>query len=306
MSNPPAVRGHYRTREWHQVSHGLHRSEDGRDLDAWQLALPVHGRFTHLTAAAEYGWWLPSLPEELPVVCAIWPFAKPPERPGLLVRRTEGYAEPVDRNGVRLDSPPDVLINLARDLGLLDLVAVLDASLHAKDTTVDEVRAAARRRRRGAPLLRKALRLSDGRSESFYESLLRVLHVVGGFEVEPQHVVTDEHGEFVARLDLLLAGTRRAPEYDGGHHLTVEQQRDDLDRVRRLRMSGYERQGWTSRELLRRPATILLDAQRATGRAMSPDALTVWADLLRDSCTTLAGRTRLSRRLIRDADDPKP
>ena len=306
MSDELAVRGHLRTRGWHQVSHGLHRSEAGRDLDAWALALPLSGRSTHLTAAEEYGWWLPPLPEGLPVVCAIWPHATPPQRPGLLVRRTEGFGIPAVREGLRLDSPPDVLINLARDLGLLDLVVILDAALQAGDCTLDEVRAAARRRRRGAPLLRRALELCDGRSESLYESLLRVLHVVAGFAVEPQHVVTDEHGDFVARLDLLLVGTRHAPEYDGGHHLSVERQRSDLDRVRRLRTVGIERQGWTSNEVLRQALTILADAERATGRPMRPDALSTWTDLLRGSCVTPPGRARLARRLIAASDGAKP
>src|SRR5689334_17327841 len=121
-----AVRGHRRTREWHRVSHGIYRPLDGRDLDGWTLLLPPGGRFTHLTAAALYGWWLPPLPAGLPVVAAAHPWVKTPERPGLLVRRTVGVGQPVTRDGLGLDAPVDVLINLARDLSLLDLVAVLD------------------------------------------------------------------------------------------------------------------------------------------------------------------------------------
>jgi hypothetical protein len=298
MSDPTAVRGHLRTRGWRRVTHGIHCPASGRDLDGWQLALPPSGRFTHLTAAAEYGWWLPPLPAGLPVVCAIWPHATPPGRPGLLVRRTVAVGETVERGGLTLDAPVDVLINLARDLSLLDVVVVLDAALHAGDCTLDEVRAAARHRRRGAPLLRQAIRLCDGRSESLFESLLRLLHVVGGFAVDPQHVVLDEHGELVARLDLLLVGTTLAPEYDGAHHLSVERQRADLDRIRRLRASGVERQGWTSAEVLRRPRTVLADAERATGRPMRTDALARWGSLLRESCMTATGRDRLARRLI--------
>jgi hypothetical protein len=293
-----ALQGHRRSRAWHRVSYGLYRPAGGRDLDAWSLVLPTGGRFTHLTAAELYGWWLPPLPEGLPVVAAAHDWVKVPERSGLLVRRTVGVGRPVLRDGLVLDAPVDVLINLARDLSLLDLVAVLDAALHRRACTLDEVRQAARFRRRGAPLLRQALQLCDGRSESFWESLLRLLHVVAGFEVEPQHVVRGPDGEVVGRLDLLLVGTRHAPEYDGAHHLPVEQQRADLDRIRRLRAVGYERQGWTSAEVLHQPRTVLLDAERATGRPASPDALVRWQDLLRDSCLTPAGRARLSTRLM--------
>ncbi len=297
-SEQHAVQGHRRTRGWHRVSYGVYRSAGSRDLDAWSLVLPPGGRFTHVTAAELYGWWLPPLPAGLPVVAAAHDWVKVPERSGLLVRRTVGVGRPVLRDGLRLDAPVDVLINLARDLSLLDLVAVLDAALHQRDCTLDEVRQAARFRRRGAPLLRQAIPLCDGRSESLWESALRLLHIAGGFAVEPQFVVRGQDGSVVGRLDLLLRGTRHAPEYDGAHHLPVEQQRIDLDRIRRLRAEGYERQGWTSAEVLHQPGTILRDAERATGRPMSPDALDRWRQLLRDSCLTAGGRARLLARLV--------
>jgi hypothetical protein len=293
-----AVQGHRRAGHWHRVTYGVYRSSTGRDLDAWGLVLPPGGRFTHVTAADLYGWWLPPLPAGLPVVAAAHDWVKVPERPGLLVRRTRGVGQPVMRDGLRLDAPVDVLINLARDLALLDLVPVLDAALHQRACTLDEVRQAARFRRRGAPLLRQAIQLCDGRSESFWESVMRLLHIAGGFAVEPQFVVRGQDGNVVGRLDLLLLGTRHAPEYDGAHHLPVEQQRQDLDRIRRLRAEGYERQGWTSAELLHQPGTVLLDAERATGRPASPDALEWWHGLLRDSCLTPAGRARLRARLV--------
>ena len=299
MSNatdPPAVQGYRRTREWHQVSRGLHRRLDARDLDAWQLALPPSGRFTHLTAAAERGWWLPTLPEGLPVWVAVDPSSRRPERDGLLARRTAPLGACEVRGGLRLDSAVDVLINCARDLGLLDVVILLDAALHAGDCALDEVRSAASERRRGAPMLRLALDLCDERSESLFETLLRVLHVVAGFEVEPQRRLFSD-GVFVARGDLWLVGTNAFPEYDGAHHLTVDQQRDDLDRIRRLQAAGCERRGYTSKEVLRQAAGILRDAERSTGRQPSEGALGRWNQLLRDSLMTAAGRTRLLRRL---------
>ena len=65
-------------------------------------------------------------------------------------------------------------------------------------------------------MLRRALALSDGRSESPWESLRRVLHVVCGVPVEPQFVLLDDHGVFVARGDLRISGTTTLHEYDGG------------------------------------------------------------------------------------------
>jgi very-short-patch-repair endonuclease len=297
------VLGHRRGAQWHRVSYGVHRPVDGCDLDAWALVLPPGGRFTHLTAARELGWRLPLLPDGLPVVAAAHPWVKTPERSGLLVRRTVSVGTPSLHYGHPLDAPVDILLNLARDLALLDLVPVLDGVLHSGDCTLDEVRQAARFRRRGAPRLREAIALCDGRSESWWESMLRRLHEVGGFPVEPQHVVRDALGEVVGRLDLLLVGSRHAPEYDGAHHLPVEQQRADHDRIRRLRAVGYERQGWTSDEVLHRPSVVLADAERATGRSAWPDAGAVWQQLLRESCHTPEGRARLHKRLVRSTTE---
>jgi hypothetical protein len=44
--------------------------------------------------------------------------------------------------------------------------------------------------------------LLDGRSESPWESVLRLLHVAADVEVEPQKKIYDEWGNFVARADL--------------------------------------------------------------------------------------------------------
>ena len=74
------LRGHHRRVGLVKVAHGLYRDADApdpghADLAAWQLVLPEGGRFTHLTAAAAYGWWLP---HPLPVFAAVphdgpWP-----------------------------------------------------------------------------------------------------------------------------------------------------------------------------------------------------------------------------------------
>lgn len=50
-------------------------------------------------------------------------------------------------------------------------------------------------------------------------------------------------------------------------------------------------------EVLRRPLTVLRDADRALGRPHDPDRILAWYDLLRDSCFTAAGRHLLLQRL---------
>jgi chromosome condensin MukBEF MukE localization factor len=61
-----------------------------------------------------------------------------------------------------------------------------------------------------------------------------VLHVAAEVGVEPQRKIYDEWGNFVARADLWVVGTRRVNEYDGEAHRDKERHRADLRRERRL------------------------------------------------------------------------
>ena len=87
-------------------------------------------------------------------------------------------------------------------------------------------------------MLRRALALADGRSESPWESVLRLLHVSCGVPVVPQHEVYDD-GVLVARGDLWIRGSRMLHEYDSGSHLERQRQRADLRRGRRLANIGW-------------------------------------------------------------------
>lgn len=94
------------------------------------------------------------------------------------------------------------------------------------------------------------LALLDGRSESAWEAVLRLLHHVGEVLVEPQLRIEDGSGRFVARADLWLVGTRRVHEYDGEVHRDLVTHRQDLARDRRLVETGWQRVGWTASEVL--------------------------------------------------------
>lgn len=166
-------------RPWVRVTHGLHRTAACADLDAWQRLLPATAAFSHLTAAALHGWWLPELPTGHPVLVDQPLAASRSRRTGLRVTRTV-HPVPVQRlDGLRVATPAHTLLACARDLGLLDLVVLVDCALRAGCTT-EEVAAAAGGRQRGAPRLRRALGLADRRSESPWETALRLLHVCVG------------------------------------------------------------------------------------------------------------------------------
>jgi very-short-patch-repair endonuclease len=286
---------------WEQVAHGVHLREDqSADLRsrlmAWQLALPFHTSFTGLTVAQLNGWWLPPLPGDLPLFVASGDNDRI-RRSGLDVCRHDVTPRWEFVKGVRITPAAETILACARELELLDVVLIGDAALRAGDVTRDQLHAVARQRRRGSPLLRRAIPLMNGKAESIYEGLLRMLHLVCGVEVEPQVDVIGSHGDVVARGDLILVGTRTLHEYDGEDHLPRARQRRDLRRVRRLMSAGYQRRGFVREDVLFGGMGILRDADAAVGRPHDPARAQAWFALLRDSLFTPSGTQRLRDRL---------
>lgn len=251
--------------------------------------------FTHLTAAAMRGWWLPA-PVPHPVFAAVVERDRHPQRQGLTVLRLVGTGSVDQVDGVRLATPAETLLTCAADLDVLDLVVLADSALHLGHCTTADLVEASRRRRRGVRMLRSVLPLLDGRSESAFESLLRLLHVTAGVEVEPQREIRTASGIFVARADLWLKGTRRIHEYDGADHRDVGTHRADLARDRRLVDERWERCGYTATEVLRRGGEIIAAADAALHRPWHPGRLAAWRDLVARSSYGSAGRRRLLAR----------
>jgi very-short-patch-repair endonuclease len=309
MDEPTVFRGHHRRVGLVKVAHGLYRDVDAPDpelaeLAAWQLVLPQGGRFTHLTAAAVYGWWLPHPLPSLPVFAAVPHDGPWPRRRGLAVRRT-ARGEPEVRRGLRLDPPAEVLLACAGDLALLDLLVLVDSALGSRACVRAEVDEVARTGRPGATELAEALEWSDARSESAPETLLRALHRAVEVDVVPQHEVRDDRGDLVARGDLWVVGTQVLVELDGDVHLPVKQQRKDLDRSRRLNAVGWERRGYTTHDLVTRAIAVLRDADRAIGRSHDSSRIRAWHALLAESVLSAAGRARLESRFAhRSAGSP--
>jgi hypothetical protein len=219
------------------------------------------------------------------------------QRRGLYVRRSL-YSDVEVVDGIPLVVASEVLIELARDLTLVDLVPMVDRAL-AAGVGVDEILARARARSPGAPVLRCAVQLADPRSESWWESVLRLLHVLTGLgPVECQVEVAGPAG-FVGRADLHLVGTDRYPECDGGEHRTRERHARDLRRDKRFARRGAERYGYTTEEIRRQPEVVLRDAEDARGVPHDPARVRRWWSEARASTLTSYGRTRLAARLQR-------
>lgn len=317
MEQPHIVRGRPRSRALTRVTYGLYRAAsppapDGAnaaararvrrealtaDLQAWSTLLRPTQCFTHMSSAIVRGWWLPpKLPAVLPIWIAQIGGRHASTRREARVISSRAITPSTLVEGVPLAVPAETLVSCAIDLGLLDLMILVDSALHSGDVTMDQLAEVAAQHRRGAPRLRQAVALADARSESAMETVLRILHVTCGIEVESQ-VEIRERGRFVARGDLRIKGSRTLHEYDGGEHLDVERQTSDLRRSRRLSDVGYVRRGYTALDIADQPDRIIREACRAAGKPYSPGLLAPWRELWDASTFSPLGRSRLRSRL---------
>ncbi len=209
---------------------------------------------------------------------------------------------PRDRDvieGIRVASPEWTITELAEDLGLIDLVAVIDGVLHTSETTVQRLVDSIVPGRRGAKVMRNALAYVDGRSESWWESVLRMAHQLAGIPIESQVEIFNRIGTFVARADLHIIGTDRYPEYDGAAHRELSRHVSDLKREKGMSRLAYERYGYTSDELVGTPAMVIEDAEDALGWPHDSRRLFHWLQELDRSSISKPGWIRLQRRLRR-------
>lgn len=289
----------------------VHR-DDSSDLimvcEAVMMMLSGNAVFTHITSAQLREWWLPYIPDS-PIIAGTNGEAPHHDRRGVYVRRCDiplGHRSEIRKLPVA--SAEWTIIELAEHLSLIDLVIVIDCALHRSEVTVASIRATMRKGRRGVRILRRALDRCDRRSESPWETALRLLFELSGIQVEPQVVLRDKDGQFVARADLLIRGTNRLAEYDGAVHRDRAQHRTDLSREKACVRLGFERFGYTAIEIDRNPGLIIADAEAALGLRHDPRRLKAWQHEYAASALSTNGRRALIQRLARFArmTTPRP
>jgi hypothetical protein len=295
--------GQVRRSGWVRIGRGLYRRErepsDGLDLSTWQAILPETGCFTHLTAARAHRMWLPPDPPNLPIFVSMSDREHRIRRPELKVMR---HTKPIGSGWVdraRVATPEETLLACARHLSLLDLVVLGDSALHLGLTSTTCLRAASQRRRWGASRLARAVDWMEGRSESAWESLLRVMHRACGVPVVPQFVVRDAAGGFVARGDLWIRGSRMLHEYDGAVHHEAREYARGLDRDRRLLDADWQRRGYTAYDVMARPDRILREADDTLGRRHRVDRLDPCLRMHEESLFHEHGQAAFQQRLGR-------
>jgi hypothetical protein len=161
----------------------------------------------------------------------------------------------------------DAIAQLAIDHGIVPGVVTADAAINAGAVS-DEDLALAVERVKGWPWSNRAAAmrtLVDGRRESVGESRSAVTMAFAGIDLIPQVTIRDSAGDFVARVDFLVRGTKVVIEFDGrltydgdgGTALFEEKKRED-----RLRSLGYVvvRLIWSD---LERPGLAVAKVRRA-------------------------------------------
>jgi hypothetical protein len=184
---------------------------------------------SHTTAARVWGAPIPTPPGEHVTV----PTPRERLRRAGVTCHVRTGAVSVVVDGVRVSSLPDLFVELAEQVPLVELVVLGDWMVRRKGVRCEQlVAAAGRARGRAGVLARTASAYVREKVDSPMESRLRMLLVLAGLP-EPRINLTirDVDGEPVRRFDLSWPEGRVIVEYDGRHHVErVEQWEADLAR----------------------------------------------------------------------------
>ncbi len=241
-----------RSRAWRRLFQGIYVDSSvavthpARCAVAADFVLPPDGVIAGRSAAQVYGVRMGDADDPVEVLV---PTASPMGTyVGVIVHRgTLGADEVQHVDGIAVVSPIVTCFQLAAWHGTVEAVTWIDGMLAVGVVSGEELvtrlreLALERPRRRGFRRFARALMLADARSESPQESRLRVRLVLAGLPYPSvQYVVRDEHGSFVARVDLAYEKYRIAVEYDGAVHVgSAEQMHHDRKRLDALMGLGW-------------------------------------------------------------------
>ena len=233
-------------------------------IHAALLVCPPHAVLGFQTAAQLLGFGVIPSREVHVVVPAGTSF---PQRRGIRIHQvTVPTGEPVEILGVPCTPAARCAVDLARTVRRLDALPVLDAALHSRACTLDDLLAEVPLHDglRGIRQVRDLAPIADPRPQCRQESQLRlVLHDgnVKGFE--PQTPVADDAGDVRHIIDLADPASMVGAEYDGSSHLDRLRMRDDRTRHNWLESRGWLMRYFTDRDLYHRPEGIVFTINSA-------------------------------------------
>jgi hypothetical protein len=215
------------------------------------------GHASHHTAAELWQAWVP---DDAEVHVSVRRRQDRRKRQGVRCHLAHPTAEVVIQRGLPVSSPVQTFLELAKVLGLVDLVILGDSLVHRGLVTPASLRVAAERWRghRATEARRAAALVRDG-VESPMETRLRLMMVLAGLpEPTVAHELLRPDGRRRIRLDLSYPGIRLACEFDGRHHATSSSQwAHDLGRREDLDILGWRLIVVTSQGIFADPAGTL-------------------------------------------------
>ncbi|WP_182920348.1 DUF559 domain-containing protein [Nocardioides cavernaquae] len=200
---------------------------------------PPSAWVSHVSAARLLGVPVPTLPGEHISVLAKQDRLR---RSGVTSHVAPGTSLVTRRGGARISAPAQLFVELASQLGLVDLVVAGDWLVRQGLVTLEVLREfCAASQLRASVLAREAVVFVRERVDSPMETRVRMLLVLAGL---PEPVVNLKvnvgDGSGRRRYDLSWAAVKVIVEYDGRHHAErIEQWEKDL-----LRREGIDDDGW--------------------------------------------------------------
>ena len=231
-------------------------------LTGLRRRLPSLAVFSGRTAAWLHGLDMPPCD---PVEVTLPRLASTSRLAGMSLTRSDLTHEEVSEIlDLRTTSRTRTIADLGRRLPLVEAVVVLDTALHRRITGIEQLKlwVDTHPGYHGIRQLRRAVELANPAAESPMETRLRLLLMSNGL---PRPVVQmslyDGTGAFIARPDLYYPRDRLAIEYDGATHRTSLAA--DNRRQNRLLEAGYRLLRFTAGDILRTPASVVGQVQRA-------------------------------------------
>ncbi|MGH3494594.1 MAG: DUF559 domain-containing protein [Sciscionella sp.] len=168
--------------------------------------------------------------------------------------------------GIPVSSPEALFVELAGELGLVDLVVVGDALVKRGLVTVEQLRKfTAASRERHAIAARRAADYVRAEVDSPQETRVRMLLVLAGLPEPSINVkIYDVGGHLLYRYDLGYIEVKIAIEYDGSQHrLDLDQWEHDVDRDEWSLDNGWRVIRIFSRGIFRTPDKTIARVQKA-------------------------------------------
>lgn len=224
--------------------------------------MPGDALFSHRTAGWLHGLDLPPCD---PIEVTLPQASRTSHLAGMALTRSDYTdSEACEIRGLPATSSIRTVADLGRRGPLTEAVVVIDMALRARLVTCEALGEwpELHPRHRGLGLMKRALELADGASESPMETRLRQLLVMAGLPRPVAQVpLHDRSGTFLGRCDLFYPREGLAIEYDGATH------RDSLEadnrRQNRILEAGFRLLRFTASDVLRTPASVVGQVRRA-------------------------------------------